>query len=54
MYEGYNNPEIAEELYISRNTVKKHIQSIYEKMGVSNRMELVHLVNSRPLTKQSK
>lgn len=52
MYEGYNNPEIAEELYISRNTVKKHIQSIYEKMGVSNRMELVHLVNSRPLAKQ--
>lgn len=54
MYEGYNNPEIAEELYISRNTVKKHIQSIYEKMGVSNRMELVHLVNSKPSAKQSK
>lgn len=54
MYEGYNNPEIAEELYISRNTVKKHIQSIYEKMGVSNRMELVHIVNSRSPVKQSK
>lgn len=49
VYEGYTNPEIAEQLYISRNTVKKHIQSIYEKMGVSNRMELVHLVNSKPV-----
>ena len=51
MYEGCSNPEIAEKLYISRNTVKKHIQSIYEKMGVSNRMELIHLVNSKPPVK---
>ncbi len=54
VYEGYSNPEIAEELYISRNTVKKHIQSIYEKMCVSSRMELVHLVNSEPARHRNK
>lgn len=47
VYDGFTNPEIAEELYISRNTVKKHIQNIYEKTGVSNRMELIHLINSK-------
>lgn len=45
VYEGKNNPEIAEELFISRNTVKKHLQSIYEKTGVNSRMELVYVVN---------
>lgn len=45
VYEGKNNPEIAEALFISRNTVKKHLQSIYEKVGVNSRMELVYIVN---------
>lgn len=44
-YEGKNNPEIAAELFISINTVKKHIKNIYEKFGVSSRMELVYMVN---------
>lgn len=50
VYEGKNNPEISEELFISRNTVKKHLQSIYEKTGVNSRMELVYVIN---LKKQS-
>lgn len=48
MYNGYNNPEIAEKLVISRNTVKRHVQSIYEKMGIASRVELIHLVDTRP------
>ena len=30
-------PEVAEHLYISRNTVKSHTASIYRKLGVSSR-----------------
>lgn len=33
--------EIGEELYISVNTVKAHLRSIYRKLGVSRRREAV-------------
>ncbi len=33
--------EIGEHLYVSRNTVKSHTQSIYRKLGVSGRSEAV-------------
>lgn len=45
IYEGCSNPEIAERMSISVNTVKKHLQSVYIKVGVSTRMELVQLLN---------
>ncbi|MCQ2545213.1 MAG: helix-turn-helix transcriptional regulator [Clostridia bacterium] len=47
VYKGKNNPEIADELCISRNTVKKHMQSIYEKTGTASRMELAYLINMK-------
>lgn len=46
VYNGFTNNDIAETLYISVNTVKKHIRNIYEKLDVSNRIELVHLINA--------
>jgi DNA-binding NarL/FixJ family response regulator len=36
--EGYLSGEAAERLFISRRTVEFHLQSIYEKLNVSNRM----------------
>lgn len=37
--EGLTNPEIAEELVVSLNTVKTHVKSIYRKLNVSSRRE---------------
>jgi DNA-binding NarL/FixJ family response regulator len=39
--EGIGNREIAEQLGIKENTVKKSLLRIYNKLGVSNRVELV-------------
>src|SRR4051812_33866902 len=36
-----SNPEIADELYISINTVKSHLRSIYRKLGTATRRETV-------------
>lgn len=47
VYKGKNNAEIADELFISINTVKKHLKNIYEKIGTSNRMELIYIVNQK-------
>ena len=33
--------QIAATLYISRNTVKTHLRSVYQKLGVSSRSEAI-------------
>jgi two-component system nitrate/nitrite response regulator NarL len=38
---GLKNKEIAERLYISEVTVRHHLTSIYSKLGVSDRLELI-------------
>jgi LuxR family maltose regulon positive regulatory protein len=37
--QGYSNPEIASELVVSINTVKKHTSNIYGKLGVRSRTQ---------------
>jgi LuxR family maltose regulon positive regulatory protein len=36
---GQSNPEIARSLVISVNTVRTHVQSLYRKLGVHNRVQ---------------
>ncbi|GAB1540499.1 response regulator transcription factor [Scytonema sp. NUACC21] len=39
MVEGYSNPEIAEKLYLSPNTVKTHVRGIMNKLSVDDRVQ---------------
>ena len=42
---GLSNYEIAKKLYISENTVKKHVSSILSKLGLEHRTQAALLVN---------
>ncbi|MCR4402862.1 MAG: response regulator transcription factor [Firmicutes bacterium] len=44
---GLRNKDIARELYISVNTVKTHVASIFRKLRVKNRSQAVMYVYSR-------
>jgi LuxR family maltose regulon positive regulatory protein len=39
--EGYSNPEIARELVVTINTIKKHTSNIYSKLGVRGRTQAI-------------
>ena len=41
MLDGATNKQMAEQLFISESTVKKHVNAIYRKLGVKNRMGLM-------------
>jgi two-component system, NarL family, nitrate/nitrite response regulator NarL len=47
--EGLSNREIAQQLKLSRHTVKNYMFRIFDKLGVSSRVELLFYVLSRPL-----
>ena len=44
---GYSNREIEKRLFISVETVKKHVSNIYRKLGVKNRVQLSNFVQNR-------
>jgi len=39
--QGFHNKEIGTSLFISEQTVKNHLHNIFDKLGVSDRLELV-------------
>jgi two-component system, NarL family, response regulator LiaR len=38
--EGQSNEQIAIQLFITVNTVKTHVSNIYNKLGLSNRVQV--------------
>lgn len=36
---GLSNRQIAERLFVSTNTINKHVQKVFRKLGVSNRVQ---------------
>ena len=38
--QGFRNKEMAEKMFISEQTVKNHLHNIFDKLGVSDRLEL--------------
>ena len=49
--EGLKNKQIAERLFISPTTVTHHLSSIYSKLGVTDRLELVVYAFANKLAK---
>ena len=42
---GYENERIAEELHLSEQTIRNYVSSIYDKLGVKDRFEIIRLAN---------
>jgi DNA-binding NarL/FixJ family response regulator len=45
---GRSNPEVAAELFLSRNTVQTHVSHILAKLGVPSRAEIARAVPDAP------
>jgi DNA-binding NarL/FixJ family response regulator len=46
---GYSNKDIAREFAVSEETIKHHLTRMFDKVGVSNRVELARLATERGL-----
>jgi NarL family two-component system response regulator LiaR len=49
MAKGLSNQEIADQIYVSRATVKVYVSTILSKLGVQNRIEAVRLALQQSL-----
>ena len=43
---GYDNAQIAEELHMAEHTVRNHVSTIYSKLGVQDRFQIIQLANT--------
>jgi DNA-binding CsgD family transcriptional regulator/drug/metabolite transporter (DMT)-like permease len=46
LLKGKDNKNIEGELFISYNTVRNHVHNIYQKLGVSSRLQLMNLIRT--------
>jgi len=51
-FEGSTNEEIARQLFVSTSTLKNHLTTIYSKLGVKNRVQLMKYALTHKLDKQ--
>ena len=51
--QGYKNKKISQQLCISETTVRHHLTSIYSKLGVSDRLELLVFAHRYGLVKSA-
>lgn len=49
IYYGASKDEVAEQLYISPNTVKNHIKSVYLKLGIHEKSDFIRYAESNNL-----
>lgn len=54
IHQGMVNREIAEQLFVSTNTIKFHVRNIYKKLNVKNRNEVNRKLEKLSLEKISK
>jgi DNA-binding NarL/FixJ family response regulator len=47
--QGKSNKEVADELFVSERTIKAHLGSAFEKLGVRDRLQLALLVAAIPV-----
>lgn len=45
IYDGKINKQIADEQFVSINTIKTHIKNVYEKLGTHTRLETIWFLN---------
>ena len=45
--QGRSTPSIVQELHISANTLQEHLHSVFEKLGIGSRRELVATLSAR-------
>ena len=43
---GHSAPEMSEALFLSANTVKTHLRTLYRKLGATNRREAVDIADA--------
>ncbi|WP_207428902.1 response regulator transcription factor [Pedobacter sp. SYSU D00535] len=48
--QGCKYKDIADKLFRSEKTVTKHVQNVFEKVGVNNRTELLHKLEQKPIS----
>lgn len=54
LFTGRTYKMIAEELFLSENTIKTHIKNIYSKHNVQSKAELIKTLELKPIIKKIK